>query len=74
MNDTERVLSWILGIGILGLVLWSAFIKPADKSTYLPNSNPIENHNNEWPLAHPFDIHLSCTRDSTENMKGDIKK
>lgn len=74
MSTTERVVSWIVGLSILLLVLWSAFVKPTDKSTYLPQSNPIENHNTEWPLSHPFDIKLSCTRSLQETMKGDVKK
>lgn len=69
MSTAERVLAWIMAIIILGLVLWSSFIKPSDKNIYQKDSNPVENHNTEWPLAHLFDMHLSCVRDTMDDIK-----
>ncbi len=73
MSTIERALVWIIGVAILGLVLWSAFIKPSDKTINQPNSQPVENHNNEWPLSHLLDFHLSCERQVVSAMEGKKK-
>lgn len=76
MHPIERALVWILGIIIVGLMLWSAFIKPSDKSIYQPDSKPIENHITRWPFT--IDLNFSCSRvglDSSmkdKNVKSNI--
>lgn len=73
MTTTERVLVWLMGIAILGLVLWSAFIKPSDKNIYAPDSKPIANTITRWPFT--LDLNFSCSRVSSEDLKnGGIKK
>lgn len=67
MNPIEKALSWIIGISILGLVLWAAFFKPTDKITNQPDSKPTTNNNTRWPFT--IDLNFSCTRSLVEQMK-----
>lgn len=67
MSTIERVLTWLIGIAILGLVLWSSFIKPTDKIAYAPDSKPVQNTITRWPFT--IDLNFSCQRTNMDMMK-----
>lgn len=72
MNTLERVLMWLMGLAILGLVLWAAFIKPTDKNNYQPDSKPVSNTITRWPFT--IDLNFGCTRDSLDSIKNSTPK